>query len=121
MRPDQAQAEGIDSAEVRVSTIELFFDLVFVFAITQLTSLLAGDPTVAGLGRVALIFGNLWWIYGGYAWLTNAVPPREPVLRLLILLGMGGFLVVALAIPTAFNGGGVAFGIGYLRLPTPCG
>jgi low temperature requirement protein LtrA len=114
VRPDQAQAEGIDSAEVRVSTIELFFDLVFVFAITQLTSLLAGDPTVAGLGRVALIFGNLWWIYGGYAWLTNAVPPREPVLRLLILLGMGGFLVVALAIPTAFNGGGVAFGIGYL-------
>jgi low temperature requirement protein LtrA len=114
VRPDQAQAEGIGSAEVRVSTIELFFDLVFVFAITQLTSLLAGDPTVAGLGRIALIFGNLWWIYGGYAWLTNAVPPREPVLRVLILLGMGGFLVVALAIPTAFDGGGVAFGIGYL-------
>jgi low temperature requirement protein LtrA len=111
---DQAQAGEIDSAEVRVSTIELFFDLVFVFAITQLTSLLAGEPTVAGLGRVVLIFGNLWWIYGGYAWLTNAVPPREPVLRLLLLLGMGGFLVVALAIPTAFDGGGVAFGVGYL-------
>jgi low temperature requirement protein LtrA len=111
---DQAQAGGNGSAEVRVSTIELFFDLVFVFAITQLTSLLAGEPTVAGLGRVALIFGNLWWIYGGYAWLTNAVPPREPVLRLLMLLGMGGFLVVALAIPTAFAGGGVALGVGYL-------
>jgi low temperature requirement protein LtrA len=111
---DQAQAGETDSAEVRVSTIELFFDLVFVFAITQLTSLLAGEPTVVGLGRVVLIFGNLWWIYGGYAWLTNAVPPREPVLRLLLLLGMGGFLVVALAIPTAFGGGGVAFGVGYL-------
>jgi low temperature requirement protein LtrA len=111
---DQAQAGQIDSAEVRVSTIELFFDLVFVFAITQLTSLLAGEPTVVGLGRVVAIFGNLWWIYGGYAWLTNAVPPREPVLRLLLLLGMGGFLVVALAIPTAFDGGGVAFGVGYL-------
>jgi low temperature requirement protein LtrA len=95
VRPDQAQAEGIGSAEVRVSTIELFFDLVFVFAITQLTSLLTGDPTVAGLGRIALIFGNLWWIYGGYAWLTNAVPPRQPLLRLLMLAGMGGFLVVA--------------------------
>ena len=114
MGADQAQAGETDSAEVRVSTIELFFDLVFVFAITQLTSLLAGEPTVVGLGRVALIFGNLWWIYGGYAWLTNAVPPREPVLRLLLLLGMGGFLVVALAIPTAFGGGGVAFGVGYL-------
>jgi low temperature requirement protein LtrA len=111
---DQAQAGQTDSAEVRVSTIELFFDLVFVFAITQLTSLLAGEPTVVGLGRAVLIFGNLWWIYGGYAWLTNAVPPREPVLRLLLLLGMGGFLVVALAIPTAFDGGGIAFGVGYL-------
>src|SRR5215218_9002898 len=110
MRPDQAQEGGTGSAEVRVSTIEL----VFVFAITQLTSVLAGEPTVVGLGRAVLIFGNLWWIYGGYAWLTNAVPPREPVLRLLMLLGMGGFLIIALAIPTAFNGGGVAFGIGYL-------
>jgi low temperature requirement protein LtrA len=114
MRPDQAQAEGAGSEEVRVSTIELFFDLVFVFAITQLTSLLAADPTVAGLGRVVLIFGNLWWMYGGYAWLTNAVPPRAPVLRLLMLLGMGWFLVVALAIPTAFAAGGVLFGLGYL-------
>jgi low temperature requirement protein LtrA len=113
VRLDQAQAGGTGS-EVRVSTIELFFDLVFVFAVTQLTSLLAAEPTVAGLGRVALVFGNLWWIYGGYAWLTNAVPPREPVLRLLMLLGMGGFLVVALAIPTAFDRGGVAFGLGYL-------
>ena len=55
MRPDQAQADGTGSPEVRVSTIELFFDLVFVFALTQVTGLLAGDPTVAGLGRVALI------------------------------------------------------------------
>lgn len=114
VRPDQAQEGGAGSTEVRVLTIELFFDLVFVFAITQLTSLLADDPSVAGLGRVALIFGNLWWMYGGYAWLTNAVPPRASVLRLLMLLGMGGFLIVALAIPTAFGGGGVAFGVGYL-------
>ena len=114
MGADQAQAGGTGSAEVRVSTIELFFDLVFVFAITQLTSVLAGAPTVLGLGRALLIFGNLWWIYGGYAWLTNAVPPREPALRLLLLLGMGGFLVVALAIPTAFDAGGVAFGVGYV-------
>jgi low temperature requirement protein LtrA len=53
-------------------------------------------------------------MYGGYAWLTNAVPPREPVLRLLMLVGMAGFLVVALAIPDAFGDSGVAFGIGYL-------
>ena len=100
--------------DVRVSTIELFFDLVFVFTITQLTTLLVAEPTGAGVARVALIFGNVWWMYGGYAWLTNAVPPRETVLRLLMLLGMAGFLIVALAIPESFGDSGIAFGIGYL-------
>jgi low temperature requirement protein LtrA len=102
--------------DVRVSSIELFFDLVFVFTITQLTSLLVAEPTGAGVARVALIFGNVWWMYGGYAWLTNAVPPRAPVVRLLVLLGMAGFLIVALAIPHAFGSSGVAFGIGYLAV-----
>jgi low temperature requirement protein LtrA len=100
--------------DVRVSTIELFFDLVFVFTITQLTALLVEEPNGVGVVRVALIFGNVWWMYGGYAWLTNAVPPREPVLRLLMLIGMAGFLIVALAIPDAFADSGIAFGIGYL-------
>jgi low temperature requirement protein LtrA len=63
---------------------------------------------------MVLVFGNVWWMYGGYAWLTNAVPPRETGLRLLILLGMAGFLVVALAVPDAFDASGVAFGVGYL-------
>jgi low temperature requirement protein LtrA len=112
MHADQTPAES--TGAVRVSTIELFFDLVFVFAITQLTTLLAHDPTAVGLVRVLLIFGTLWWMYGGYAWLTNAVPPTRLLLRLLILVGMAGFLVVALAIPTAFDRGGVAFGLGYL-------
>lgn len=98
----------------RVSTIELFFDLVFVFTITQLTSLLAKDPTVLGLVRTILVLGNVWWMYAGYAWLTNAVPPREPGLRLLMLLAMTGFLMIALAIPRAFGAGGIKFGIGYV-------
>jgi len=100
--------------DIRVSSVELFFDLVFVFAITQLTTLLAQDPTIIGLVRIVLIFGNIWWMYGGYAWLTNAVAPREPALRLLILVGMAGFLIVALAIPHAFGDSGVVFGLGYL-------
>ena len=102
------------SAEPRVSTLELFFDLVFVFTITQLTSLLLHDPTIAGLVQMVLLFGNVWWMYGGYAWLTNAVPPRGLAVRLLLLVGMGGFLLIALSIPTAFGSGGVAFGIGYV-------
>src|SRR5919109_3856829 len=98
----------------RVSSLELFFDLVFVFTITQLTTLLAHEPNFTGVLQATLIFGNVWWMYGGYAWLTNAVPPRELGVRLLLLVGMGGFLMVALSIPTAFAGGGAAFGIGYM-------
>jgi low temperature requirement protein LtrA len=114
VKPDIPSAYSADSAEPRVSSLELFFDLVFVFTITQLTSLLAREPTVTGLLQMLLIFGNVWWMYGGYAWLTNAVPPRELGVRLLLLVGMSGFLLIALAIPTTFAAGGVAFGVGYM-------
>ncbi len=53
------------STEPRVSSLELFFDLVFVFTITQLTSLLLRDPTLGGLLQMVLLFGNVWWMYGG--------------------------------------------------------
>src|SRR6266498_1995644 len=108
-REMEAEAE-----EQRVSSLELFFDLVFVFTLTQLTGLLAGDLSAVTAVRVTLIFVVLFWMYGGYAWLTNQVPPVLPVRRVLLILGMAAFLVCALAIPRAFNGGGVAFGLGYL-------
>jgi low temperature requirement protein LtrA len=103
-----------DDQPLRVSTLELFFDLVFVFAITQLTGILARDMTLAGALRVLLIFGVLWWMYGGYVWLTNARTPSRTPERLLLLLGMAGFLIVGLAIPQAFGQDGVALGVGYL-------
>ena len=62
-----------DERTVRVSTLELFFDLVFVFTLTQLTGLLADDPTWAGLAKVVLLLSVIWWIYDGYVWLTNTV------------------------------------------------
>jgi low temperature requirement protein LtrA len=99
-----------------VSTLELFFDLVFVFAITQLTAILANEPTLVSVLRVLLLFGVLWWMFGGYVWLTNAVPPDRPSRRLLLLAAMVGFLVMALAMPTAFTGGGVVFGLGFLAV-----
>ncbi|HVS07638.1 MAG TPA: low temperature requirement protein A [Candidatus Dormibacteraeota bacterium] len=114
MKPAIPSPYSADSAEPRVTSLELFFDLVFVFTITQLTSLLARDPNLTGLLQMLLIFGNVWWMYGGYAWLTNAVPPRELGVRLLLLLGMSGFLLIALAIPTTFAAGGIAFGVGYM-------
>jgi low temperature requirement protein LtrA len=103
-----------DEEELRVSTLELFFDLVFVFTLTQLTTLLADDLSAKGMARVVLSFDVLFWMYAAYAWLTNMVPPDRPARRLLLIGGMAAFLVCALAVPQAFDGGGVAFGLGYL-------
>jgi len=102
------------SDDARVSTLELFFDLVFVFTLTQLTALLAADPSAESVAQVLLIFVVLFWMHGGYAWLTNQVPPDRSSRRLLVMLGMAAFFVCALAIPRAFDGGGLAFGLGYL-------
>jgi low temperature requirement protein LtrA len=100
--------------EYRVSTLELFFDLVFVFTITQLTRTLADDTSPLGFAQAVIMLCVILWMYFGYVWLTNAVAPDTTVRRLLLMGGMGGFLVIALAIPSAFGAAGPAFGIGYL-------
>jgi low temperature requirement protein LtrA len=99
---------------IRVSTLELFFDLVFVFTITQLTELLAGHLDLKHLVDVLLLLGVIWWMYSGYVWLTNAVAPTSTTRRTLLLTGMAGFLVMALAIPEAFGEYGWLFGVSYL-------
>ncbi|MFF7122968.1 low temperature requirement protein A [Streptomyces sp. NPDC008240] len=98
----------------RVTSLELFFDLVFVFTLTQLTVLLAHDLSFATAARVALILVVLFWMYGAYAYLTNQVPPDRPSRRLLLMLGMAAFLICALAIPRVFDDTGVVFGLGFL-------
>src|SRR6202034_4739546 len=95
----------------RVPTLELFFDLVFAFTLTQLASLLASGFTAGALARVLLIFGLLWWMYEGYAWLTNARPPVHTAERLLLLVGMAGVLTIGLAIPDGFGGASPAPGV----------
>jgi len=102
---------------IRVTTLELFFDLIFAFTLTQLAVVLTPGKThvwATSVLRVLLIFGLLWWMYGGYAWLTNTRSPARNPERLLLVFGMTGFLIVGLAIPQAFGGDGVAFGLGYL-------
>jgi low temperature requirement protein LtrA len=101
---------------VRVSTLELFFDLVFVFTITQLTTVLVARPNLRGLTQVMLMLGVIWWMYGGYAWLTNAVAPDRTSRRLLLLGGMASYLVLALAIPDAFKSTGLTFGLAYVAI-----
>jgi low temperature requirement protein LtrA len=107
------QAEEQVGGAVRVSNLELFFDLVFVFTITQLTAVLATDLSVGTALEVALMLGIIAWMYGGYAWLTNAITPTTRFRRTLVLVGMGSFLAIALAIPDAFGATGWLFGIGY--------
>jgi low temperature requirement protein LtrA len=109
-------AAPTEDRAVRVTTLELFFDLVFVFTLTQLTGLLAAEPDAEGLLQVVLLFSVIWWIYDGYVWLTNALTVDVLGSRLLLIGGMAGFLVMALAIPTTFDDGGVAFGVGYLAV-----
>ncbi len=100
--------------DARVSTLELFFDLVFVFTITQLTTVLAEDPTGRGFLRVVLTLSVIWWMYAGYVWLTNHVAIDGAMRRVALLGGMGAFFVTALAIPAAFGDSGVWFGVAYL-------
>ncbi|HEX2346451.1 MAG TPA: low temperature requirement protein A [Gaiellaceae bacterium] len=106
-------SELIDRS-ARVSSLELFFDLVFVFTITQLTGVLVTGVGAASALQVIVMLALIWWMYDGYAWLTNAIATDLLRFRLLLLGGMGGFLVIALAIPTAYQGQGLAFGIGYV-------
>ncbi len=100
--------------QLRVTTLELFFDLIFAFTLTQLAAVLTRGLTIQAVVQVLLIFGLLWWMYGGYAWLTNTRPPVRTPERLLLILGMAGFLIVGLAIPHGFSHDDVALGAGYL-------
>jgi low temperature requirement protein LtrA len=107
---------GGPERSVRVSTLELFFDLVFVFTITQLTGVLVDGGDVVAIAQVVVMLLVVWWMYDGYAWLTNAIATDRFRFRLLLIGGMGGFLVVALAIPNAYEGDGLTFGLAFLAV-----
>ena len=110
---DKATAGG-DPYEQRVTPLELFFDLVFVFALTQVTAFLADHLSWTGMLQGAALLAVLWWAWGGYSWLTNAVPAEEVIpARLVILTAMAAMLVASLAVPDAFGEYGVLFGSAY--------
>jgi low temperature requirement protein LtrA len=100
--------------EHRVTPRELFFDLVFVFAFTQVATLLADDPTFAGIGRGVLVLAALWWAWAAYAWLTNVVDPEEGVVGGALLVALVAMFIAALAVPGIFGDEGALFGAAFL-------
>jgi low temperature requirement protein LtrA len=102
--------------EQRVTPLELFFDLVFVYAVTQVTTLMSEDPTWRGLGHGLLVLAALWWAWTGFAWLTNTLEPEEGMVRAGVFGGMAAMLVAALAVPGAFGDDAPLFGVAYLAV-----
>ncbi len=100
-------------SEKRVTNLELFFDLVFVFAITRVTGFLATHETWEGLLQALLLIGALWWAWGAYAWLTNTLDPEEGAVRMAVFGSMAAMLIVGIAVPHAFDVDGLAFGFAY--------
>jgi low temperature requirement protein LtrA len=100
--------------EHRVTPRELFFDLVFVFAFTQVATLLANDPTFAGIGRGVLVLAALWWAWSAYAWLTNTVDPEEGIVGAALLVALIAMFVAALVVPDVFEDEGALFGAAFL-------
>jgi low temperature requirement protein LtrA len=102
-------SETTATGDHSVTPLELFFDLVFVFAITRVTTMLAEDTTWGGIGRGLLVLGALWWAWTGFAWLTNAIDAEQGAGRLVIFVAMGGMLVASLAVPGAFGSTALTF------------
>jgi low temperature requirement protein LtrA len=99
--------------EERVTPLELFFDLVFVLALTQCTALMATHPTWEGLAQGMLVLGVLWWSWTGYAWLTSVVDPEEGAVRIAMFAAMAAFLLVAICVPEAFDSLALEFALAY--------
>ncbi len=101
------------SRDERVTPLELFFDLIFVFAITQVTGVISASPTWEGLSQGLLLLGVLWWAWVGYAWLTNTINPEEGGVRLAMFGAMAAMLVASLAVPAAFDEQALLFASAY--------
>ncbi len=102
----------------QVTPLELFFDLVFVLALTQCTTLIVRTPTWEGMLKGVLVLGVLWWSWVGYAWLTSVLDPEEGAVRLVMFAAMAAFLVAALCVPGAFGAEALLFACTYAVVRT---
>jgi low temperature requirement protein LtrA len=110
-RPRRITATPREGEQVR--PLELFFDLVFVLAMTQCTALMAKEGSWESVAQGLLVLGVLWWAWVGYAWLTSVIDPEEGAVRLVIFGAMAAMLICALCVPEAFDSLGLAFAVAY--------
>jgi low temperature requirement protein LtrA len=103
----------VEEEERKTSYLELFFDLVFVFAFTQVTALIIEDPSLQGFARSALVLAMVWWAWSAYAWMTNAIDVENPVTRLIMFAAMAAGFFMALAVPDAFQDEAAWFAVAY--------
>ncbi|GAA5197358.1 low temperature requirement protein A [Microbacterium jejuense] len=109
-----ARAARTARIAARVSTIELLFDLVFVFTMTRVAEIIVHHPDPTGIAQAALVLALVWWMYDAFAWLTNQATPDTTGFRIALIAAMAAFLVMSLAIPDAFGATGVLFGVTYI-------
>lgn len=114
--PGASDRTAVEDMDLRASTLELFFDLVFVFAFTQVTAMMAEHTTWQGLGQGMLVLAAVWWSWGGYAWLTNSLHSDDGIARFGLFLAMAAMLIAALAIPQAFGDDALIFGVAYFAV-----
>src|SRR3954469_18869626 len=103
-------------AEQRTTTLELFYDLVFVFAITQVSHLLLADLTWEGAGQAALVLLVVWWSWNYTTWVTNELDPDSIAVRMLLIALMLASFLMAVAIPEAFSTRGLLFAGAYVAI-----
>jgi low temperature requirement protein LtrA len=110
--PHRSRLGNIRREGERVTPLELFFDLVFVLAITQCTALMSHHQTWEGMAQGLLVLGVVWWAWVGYAWLTSVIDPEAEAVRFVIFVAMAALLIVAIAVPEAFGSLALTFALG---------
>lgn len=116
-----AQTPGARAPERRTSSVELLWDLVFVFAVTQVTSSLVGHISWLGLGRAALLLALIWWAWSAFVWTANAQEPDSSAGRAALFLAMALIFLAGIALPHAYGSDGPLFagtyaGVRFLHL-----
>jgi low temperature requirement protein LtrA len=117
-RPHAPRINAVRREGERVTPLELFFDLVFVLAITECTSLMSHHQSWSGLAQGLLVLGVLWWAWASYAWLTSVIDPEAGPVRLVFFAAMASMLIAAICVPEAFGDLALAFAlsVGFFRV-----